>query len=299
MKSTAFAPAHISGFFQPVYNQKNICKTGSKGAGFSLSSGVTSEVTIESSTTQNIDILVNGKKVEDKVTELALKYLISERPLKITVKTSRDLPVSQGLGISGATALSASMALSKNLDIQFSETLKAAHTAEVKMGTGLGDIIASFIGGFEIRKTPGLPPWGFIEHIPGNYDIVVCVIGKKLQTKDILSDQKKKKNIEKYGRYCIQNILKNPSIENFLRSSQYFTKKSGLANNEIINIINSVRQYGIASMCMLGNSIFSVGKTDELCEILSQYGKVYLTEIDQQGAKITHSEKKEFGFHLK
>jgi len=27
--------------------------------------------------------------------------------------------------------------------------------------------------GVEIRKTPGLPPWGVIEHIPGKFDIVL------------------------------------------------------------------------------------------------------------------------------
>ena len=57
MKSTAFAPGHISGFFEPVYNQ-DLSRTGSRGAGINISLGAVSEVFAENSTTQNFEIYV-------------------------------------------------------------------------------------------------------------------------------------------------------------------------------------------------------------------------------------------------
>jgi len=42
----------------------------------------------------------------------------------------------------------------------------------------------------------------------------------------------------------------------------------------------------MASMCMLGNSIFASGETDNLCKILSSYGKVFVCSVDECGARI-------------
>ena len=38
MKATAFAPGHISGFFEPVFNP-DLSRTGSCGAGINISLG--------------------------------------------------------------------------------------------------------------------------------------------------------------------------------------------------------------------------------------------------------------------
>jgi hypothetical protein len=37
---------------------------------------------------------------------------------------------------------------------------------------------------------------------------------------------------------------------------------------------------------MLGNSIFAMGKTDELCNALSSYGKIFVCSVDEFGARI-------------
>ncbi len=39
MKGIAFAPGHISAFFEPVYSEQDFDRSGSRGAGFSLSLG--------------------------------------------------------------------------------------------------------------------------------------------------------------------------------------------------------------------------------------------------------------------
>jgi len=42
----------------------------------------------------------------------------------------------------------------------------------------------------------------------------------------------------------------------------------------------------MASMCMLGSSVFAVGKTEELCKSLSSFGKVYVCTVDEFGARV-------------
>lgn len=285
MKATAFSPGHISGFFEPVYNQDPL-RTGSRGAGINISLGAISEVTAESSTKQIFEIYVNNKKSNAPVINLALRYMLGNNPLHVVVKTNMSLPFGQGFGMSAASALSATYALAKIANVSKNEAMKASHFAEVQLKTGLGDVIASCFGGIEIRKSPGLPPWGLIEHIPGKYDLVLCVVGKKMYTKKTLTDLKKVSKIAEYGKYCTKKLLENPSIERLFSLSQTFTKKTGLADKRVIDAIDAADQFGMASMCMLGNSVFAIGKTNELCKILSSFGKVYLCSVDEFGTRI-------------
>ncbi|MCK5636898.1 MAG: hypothetical protein KAH91_05690, partial [Thermoplasmatales archaeon] len=275
MKATAFSPGHISGFFEPVYNQ-DMSRTGSRGAGINISLGAISEVTAEGSAKQSFEIYINNKKTSAPVTNLAFKYMLGDNPLRVVVKTTMDLPIGQGFGMSAASALSATYALAKITNVSKNEAMKASHFAEVQLKTGLGDVIASCFGGIEIRKSAGLPPWGLIEHIPGKYDLVLCIIGKKLDTKKTLSDSTKASKIIEYGKYCTKKLCENPSIEHLFSLSQIFTKKTELADKRVLDAINAANQYGMASMCMLGNSVFAIGKTDELCKTLSSFGKVYM-----------------------
>ena len=285
MKSTAFAPGHISGFFEPIYN-KDINRTGSRGAGINITFGALSEVDCESSTTQSIEVFINNKKANATVIRLALRYLIGENPLKVIVKTKYEIPVGQGFGMSAAGALSATYALAKILNISTIDALRASHFAEVQLKTGLGDAIASSFGGIEIRKSAGLPPWGVIEHIPGKGDLVLCVIGSKLDTKKILEDTNRASKIIDYGKFCTKKILEKPSVENLFTLSKAFTENTNLADEKVISAIDTASKYGLASMCMLGNSIFSMGKTDELCNALSSFGKIFVCSVDEFGARI-------------
>ena len=286
MKATSFAPGHISGFFEPIYHGQNVDKSGSRGSGINVSLGAVSQITVESSVNQNVDIYINNKRSNTPVTRLAIKHLIGNTPLKIDVRTNLDLPEGQGFGMSGAGALSATIALAKLLKIPNERAIKASHFAEVQLFTGLGDVIASSFGGIEIRREAGLPPWGMIEHIPGKYEVVLCVIGRRIDTKKILSDPRKLNEIASYGRYCIKKILEKPSIESLFSLSQEFTMKTGLADKKVLGAIDAANHHGMASMCMLGNSVFAIGNTDQLSETLSFFGKVYVCTVDLCGARV-------------
>ena len=285
MKAVAFAPGHISGFFEPIYQNQNADKSGSRGAGINITLGATSKVIVKNSVDQIIEISINNKKTDATVTKLAIKHLIGNTPLHITIDTTLDLPTGQGFGMSGAGALSCTTALAKLLQIPKVDALKASHYAEIALHTGLGDVIASSFGGIEIRREAGLPPWGMIEHIPGKFDIVICIIGRKIDTKKILSDTVKINEIASYGRYCTKKLLEKPSIENLFSLSQIFTKKTGLADEKVLRAIDVANFHGMASMCMLGNSVFAIGDTEMLCSSLLTFGKVYVCSVDTIGAR--------------
>jgi len=286
MRAVAFAPGHISGFFEPVYNKQDAARTGSRGAGINVSLGAISEVIVEESSSQIFEIYVNNKQSDSHVVNLALKYLLGDKKVHVVVRINLDLPVSQGFGMSAASAVSASYALAKIIGVSNTDALKASHLAEVQLRTGLGDVLASCFGGIEIRKHPGLPPWGIIEHIPGNYDVVLCVVGKKLDTKKILLDSDKASDITNYGRFCTNKLSEKPSVENLFSLSQIFTKNTNLAEERVIEAIEVSSRCGMVSMCMLGNSVFAIGENDKLCQTLSSFGTVFVCSVDEYGARV-------------
>jgi len=286
MEITAFAPGHISGFFEPVFRKQDFERSGSRGGGINLSLGAISSVGVSSTPKQTIDIFVNNRRTTAPVTRLAVQYLIEDTPLSVTIKTTLELPQGQGFGMSGASALSATLALAKLARIPQEKAIKAAHYAEVQLKTGLSDVIASSFGGIEIRREPGLPPWGIIEHIPGELEIVIAVIDKRIETRKILDNPLLLQDIALYGRICTKKILEEPSIENFFLLSQEFALKTKLASPKIQNAIKAVSSHGIASMCMLGNSVFAYGSTKDIATTLSSFGKVYVCPINHRGAYV-------------
>jgi len=286
LNAKAFAPGHISGFFSPVFSKASCVQTGSCGAGVCLSLGATSSVMVEPAAQQDIQIFLNGKQSPAPVTKMALQLLLGSSSLKIHVKTRLDLPRGQGFGMSAAGALSATAAVASCLQLPSDQALKAAHCAEVQLQTGLGDVLACQFGGFEVRRSAGLPPWGMIEHIPGDYPLVLCVIGQKIQTKKVLSDVKNLDRIASYGRLCTKKLLEHPSVETFMRLSYDFTLHTNLMNENVHKAIQSAMQYGLASMCMLGNAVFALGKTEQLVQTLSSYGKVVVCSVDQKGLRL-------------
>jgi pantoate kinase len=285
MKAIAFSPGHISGFFEPIFHN-NILKTGSRGAGFNISLGAKSEVIVNKSNNIDYKIYINGKKLDFPIIPYALNFLTDNNKMEIIVKTKLDLPLSQGFGMSAASVLSASYAFSKIVNKSYFDALKASHISEIHHKSGLGDVISCSFGGIEIRTKPGIPPWGVIKHILGNYEIVLCVIDDIIDTKKILNDQDKLKVITKYGNFCTNKIIESPTIDNLFLLSKLFTEKTKLASKKVIEAIKIADEFGNASMCMLGNSIFAIGKTNLICNKLKSYGKIFICNIDKYGTRL-------------
>jgi len=281
MKASAFSPGHITGFFVIKDKKEDIRKKGSLGAGLCLSKGVITTVSIRKSGKQKIEIFLNNKKSRAEVTRFVAKKFLGEKKYYVVIKTTFQLPVSQGFGMSGASALSTGLALNKalKLNLPFNKIVEIAHESEIFNKTGLGDVVAESAGGAEIRVKEGLPPYGTLRKIKGNRDVVLCVLGKGMKTKTVLSSPEQKRKINRYGDVCMKKLMSNIKIENFFHLSYDFALKTGLANKKIIKAIEESKNYGMASQAMLGNSVFAVGNTKKLVKTLKNFGNVYICRV--------------------
>ena len=272
-----FIPGHITGFFK-IYKDKNILKTGSTGAGITLNKGVYTDV-IDG----NGEIYFNGDKIElcstIEVVKNYLNYNESDE-FNYNIIHKSDFPLGCGLGTSGSCALGASYELSKIYNIN--KVLEFAHTAEVKCGTGLGDVIAQYTKGFVIRKKPGLPI--NVKKINmddiNNYYVVVEILGKK-ETGTIINNPEWIDKINKMSDELLQKLLKNPTLENFMSLSYKFAKDTGLASDEIISLCDDLSFTVGSSQAMLGNTVFCICEDKDLNDVLSILNKPIVCKIYQ------------------
>ena len=141
MRAVAFAPGHISGFFEPVYNKQDMARTGSCGAGINVSLGAVSEVNVEESTSQIFEIYVNNRQSDSPVVHLALKGLLGEKKVHVVVRTNLDMPVSQGFGMSAASAVSSSYALARIIGASWFKSIASITVPLLKISLTSGWIL--------------------------------------------------------------------------------------------------------------------------------------------------------------
>jgi len=285
MRKAAFCPGHITGFFEICRSDK-LLSTGSRGAGFCLTLGATSVVNTTDSARQSIQVFINGRKSDAGVTKHALRYLAEQERLRISVSTALDLPVSQGFGMSAAGSLSASLALADILGKSRQKAFEAAHIAEVERGGGLGDVSALHRGGVTVRKKAGLPPIGKVLRIGGEPEVVLCVVGRRMLTKSVLTNPAKARAINATGSRKVDELLMRPSIYRLMELSAQFTQESGLASRRILDVMSAASKLGMASMSMLGSSVFAVGDTAGLSRVLSDFGDTYVCRVDTHGPRL-------------
>ena len=262
MIGRAFAPSHITGFFY-AYDDDDPMKMGSCGCGFTLEDGVVTEVGPADMT----EIYLNGKLSNASTTKTVIE-LLSAMPVRIDSKLA--FPVGGGFGASGAGALSTALAMDRTLGLNktYNELAYKAHAAEVVNKTGLGDVAGMTLGGLVVRLKPGTP--FSLDRIPTGPKDIYCVYFGPISTKSILSDPKEKAAINEAGRKCLKSLIKEPSFENFMRLSREFSVTTGLASRRAVDAIESVESRGgIASMAMLGDTVFSTipGGLDDFGEV--------------------------------
>jgi len=283
---SAFCPGHVTAFFEICDEAEDPRKKGSRGAGMCLTLGARSKVTLEDSHDRSLSVHINGSETRANTTVDALSMLLGERMGSIFVDTRLDLPMEQGFGMSAAGALSASIALCSLLGISQGKAFEAAHIAEVRNRTGLGDIAGLQVGGVEIRSEPGLLPYGRAERIEALGEVVLAVVGAPIKTSHVLSDPATRQRISAAGKKCIKEFDEGRSLEQLFALGVEFIEDAELASAEVLEALVVGDSNGMASMAMLGNSLFCIGDTPELVEGLKKLGPVYTCEIDQKGPKL-------------
>jgi len=287
-ESSAFCPGHVTAFFEPV-DHPDSSRKGSRGAGLCLTLGVKSRVKARLGRTQRIRIYLNRQEVEAPTTRTALERLIGGAAFEVIVQSDVQLPVSQGFGMSGAGALSAALAANDAMDLGLSHArvVAIAHAAEVEARTGLGDIVPASQGGMDLRTEPGAPPHGVVRRIPVIADLLLAVVGPPMPTKTVLADAARVRAIAAVGHRCVEAFAKAPSLEELVRLGRSFATETGLAEGKVKAAMDAAAPYGQCSMAMLGNSVFAVGKVDELDAIFKGLGaQRYRCKVDSKGARL-------------
>ena len=297
--SYSYSPSHITGFFE-IRDDRNPLYKGSVGGGIVLEKGCVTEASLDNDFPQKgtkaeieIKIKINGVEEEANTTKYVVETLAGkyehehehEHELNVTVSTEFDVPVGAGLGASGAGALSTALALNRllSLDMTVTEVAQIAHLAEVENNTGLGDVIAETYGGVVIRKKPGPPGVGIIDKIPHERQKISYVVFGTRATRAVLVDDSMKRQINNAGREAMKELVRKPSLDNFMRVSRKFSLHSELISDKCRDAIEAVEAEGsVASAAMIGDTVFVIGNS----EALEEFGEVRESRISEVGAKI-------------
>ncbi|HXG06760.1 MAG TPA: hypothetical protein VNI77_05470, partial [Nitrososphaera sp.] len=276
----AFSPGHITGFFEiPPENYLHYLHKGSRGAGFSLDRGIVTTVQVYESGKPGYHIAINGS--ETRSAEVS-KWIVEEylkrtdRPYYIEVEHDIGIPVGFGLGSSGAAALSLSYALNEVLDTGLSRTQAAqvAHRAEIECKTGLGTVVAEFVGGFEIRTSVGAPGVGSVTRIDldDRYKAVVLCLAP-ISTRSFLTNRMNE--INGLGGVMLRKLLASRSVDDFLRMSREFAETLGLTEGKCKKPLEALEAEGItASVALFGETVFTLvprERAEEVKDLLERF----------------------------
>jgi len=300
MEATAFCPAHVTGFFKAHLddNQNNLENLGSMGAGFSIKQGVTTRVKIETRNDQKSNFEISSYGYQSDKTDVS-EYVLNEflRLGEFSTKFFKieheiSIPVGYGLGSSGAVALSLSFALDQALKTKLDKTTigQIAHNAEVNCKTGLGDVLASFHGGFEIRVKAGAPGIGHVEKITTDKISVIMICFSPISTNKFIKERLSQ--INGLGGKMVNRLLESKNYEHFQDMSLEFAKYVDVMTPRMQKLVNELSENNIkCGIALFGETIFSMipqEKEKEVLGIIQKYsdGIIIKSELDNDGARV-------------
>jgi pantoate kinase len=292
MQAAAFAPGHITGFFKAQVEPERPELKGSIGAGFCIKEGVTTKVKVTTDRPGFKISTIGYKSGDTQVSEFVAKEFLKivKGNYFLEIEHYVGIPVGYGLGSSGAVALSLAFALNKALGTNLSRTQvgQIAHNAEIHCKTGLGTVLSSYHGGFEIRTKYGAPGIGSLKKIHTEYlPIVICF--SPISTKKFIRTELSK--INGLGAKMVTKLLKSRDQMEFLDMSLEFARYVDVITPKMQQVIDDLQQHGFkCGIAMFGETVFTlVPKTKEskVLHILEKYqdGIIIKTEIDKSGVR--------------
>lgn len=247
--------------------------------------GATSEVELNDS--GEVHTSISSAAGTAAVTEAAVRYMLPPG-MGAIVRTTLQLPMGSGFGMSAAGALSATVALAELLGLPRQLAFEAAHRAEIANHSGLGDVAGLMAGGIEVRKREGLPPVGEAVRLADEMDIVACVVGPRMSTAAVLRGEDDL--LPRTGKECHRRLLEEPTVEHFLRLCRGFAERSGIITEPVRKALNALDGLGPCSMVMLGNTVFATGNLDAQEKVLKAFGRTYRLSLDLEGPRVIRRE---------
>lgn len=293
MQAVAFCPGHITGFFKAELEQKRPELQGSIGAGFCIQEGVTTRVRVSSSEKTGFKIKISGYQTDNThVSEFVINEFLKiiKEKVFLDIEHQIAIPVGYGLGSSGAVALSLAYALNKALDTNLSRTQvgQIAHRAEIFCKTGLGTVLSSYHGGFEIRTKYGAPGIGALRKIQNNSSVIIICFSP-ISTKKFIKEQLPR--INGIGEKMVYKLLKSRDCIEFLDMSLEFAKYVRVITSKMQAVIKALENNGIkCGVAMFGETVFTLipkEKENQVLEILEKFGAIIIkSKVDKSGARV-------------
>ena len=302
-EAKAFCPAHVTGFFKAHLDdvQNNLENLGSMGAGFSIKQGVTTQVKIQSKDNQKSHFKISTQGYQSDKTDIS-EYVLdeflklgefSDKFFDITHEIS--IPVGYGLGSSSAVALSLSYALDQALETRLDRTKigQIAHNAEVNCKTGLGDVLASYHGGFEVRIKAGAPGIGNVEKIPTEKISILMICFSPISTNKFIKERLSQ--INGLGGKMVNKLLKSRNYEHFQDMSLEFANHVDVMTPRMQKLVDEFTKNNLkCGIALFGETVFSmIAKEEEsdVLEILEKYpeGIIIKSELDEIGARVLNN----------
>lgn len=211
----------------------------------------------------------------------------------LDVRHEISVPVGYGLGCSGAVALSLAYALNDALGAGMTreELSGIAHAAEIECRTGLGDVLASYHGGFEVRVKPGAPGVGRVESIPAGDVTVLVLCMAPISTRRFIAERLP--HINGLGGKMIGRLRRSRDYAHFEDMSLEFAEYVGVVTPRMRRVINALRGAGIrCGVALFGETIFCMVEAGGAAEARAEQilrncgsGHVIKSGIDRRGAR--------------
>ena len=264
------------------------------GAGFSIARGVTTRVHARPVTGRSShNITTQGFEAGDtRVSRTVAERFLAMQDESYHLDIIHDIkiPVGYGLGCSGAASLSLALALNEALNAGYTrEDVGAiAHSAEVQCQTGLGDVLAAYHGGFEIRTSPGAPGVGRIRHVAteGLEAVIACF--EPISTPDFLRDSMKE--INGMGTRMVRILQEVHSVERFCKMSLEFAGYVNMITPQMRRLIRQMHECGMwCGVALFGQTVFALVPRRQIgpaAELASSAGAITIqSKIDGAGAR--------------
>jgi len=304
--SKAFSPAGISSFFEicdreadgkPITNLEQV---GARGGGFGLEKGVLTEVSAIKAEKNSVKVSINGRfSPEAETTKTVVQMLLekADGAYTVVVKHDVEVPIGAGFGSSAAGALTTALTLSKALGLKltYNQIGRIAHVAEVKCKTGLGTVGPLMLGGCIITVEPGAPGIAIIDRIPISTDyVIVAGVFGPIPTREVLSSPEKRLAVNKWGRKTLENILSEPSLENFLACCRDFAEKTGFMTERVRKLIRLAEKADAigAAQNMVGEAVHALTTLENAENVVQAFKqvlpqqKILVAQVDIQGARL-------------
>lgn len=310
MDAETFVPGHITSFFaivaDPMLPPE---RRGSRGSGFCIESGVKAVVRTRGPRAPpsaggrqglpfRLEVVDNGAAIaRPETTAAALQNLVRRAgrgatfPAAVRIENTYSLPIGAGFGVSGACALSAVLAVNEaaRLGVDRSECVAAAHCGEVMALSGLGDVGAQSLGGFEIRTREGPPPIGEILNFPSGAPELALVSFGPRRTREFLSGGVDRDKLTAVGRNCLAQLLEAPSLDQCVRLGRSFAETLGLVSPSAGALLRKLDPVGPASVAMLGDSVYAFGDPKKVAPVARAAARGAFferTRVSLQGARL-------------